>query len=58
MQRLRRQYRISLFLLPFFVFIPFALFAVYGTVNPIGWLYSLVFAMLIALIVIAEGAAR
>ena len=58
LRKFRDDHRISLFLFPVFFFITFGIYAVYGFVNPIGWLYGLAFLMLESLIFIAEGTSR
>jgi len=50
-----RQVRYVAYLALVFVMVDAALFGVYGAVNPLGWLYGVVFAAFLALLVIYQG---
>lgn len=53
-----RRFRFIAYLTLAFIMFDAAVFGVYGTVNPIGWLYALVFAAIITLSFIYAGSSR
>lgn len=53
-----RRFRFIAYVALVFTMIDAAIFGMYGTVNPIGWLYALVFAAIITLSFIHAGSAK
>lgn len=50
-----RKFRLAFFFAALFAFIDLILFAFYGTLNPIGWLYGVVFAAIVVLLMMYES---
>lgn len=53
-----RRFRFIAYIALVFTMIDAAIFGVYGTVNPIGWLYGVMFAGFLVLSVIYLGSAK